>query len=137
VGDQAQKIAAFLFDLFADDVQPPKGGSSYRDRIWKMTDGELRDEIQRKLGYSTKYESVRIMIVDIQNGRVRFSDGGGCSGGVFGGNGGECSVGNPTTTYWYTLLLPPLPQQYNEDGYQHELMWEAAWHHAICYGYGM
>jgi len=139
VGDQAELLYAFLKDVFAGDLP---GGTSYRDKLWNMTDGQLRDEIYTRLGYDMRgYTNTRIIIVDIQNGRVKFSDNLGCS--VLGG----CSIANhgdnPANTFWYTLLLPPLPLEYQksssvpEDGYLHEMTWESAWHHAIVYGYGM
>jgi hypothetical protein len=154
VGDQAQRISTFLAQLFAEDVQPPPGGS-YRDRLWNMTDSALRDEIATRFQYPMSYPNilVRVMVVDIQNGRVKFSDGAGCSSSVpWSTTGaGECSIeahqDNPATTYWYTLILPPLPDRYKfidgakvgliQDGYLDEMRLEGAWHHAIVYGYGM
>jgi hypothetical protein len=139
VGDQAEKLYAFLKVLFARDVA---GGTTYRDEIWNMTDDQVRNEVFNKLGYDMRgYTNTRIIIVDIQNGRVKFSDNLGCS------SVGGCSIVNhgddPTNTFWYTLVLPPLPLEYQksaklpEDGYLHEMTWESAWHHAIVYGYGM
>jgi hypothetical protein len=159
VADQAQKISTFLAKLFAEDVQPPPGGS-YRDRIWNMTDSELRDEIGRRFDYDVQYPDlthpniiVRVMVVDIQNGRVKFSDGSGCvSSAPWNPSGaGECSIkahhDDPGATSWYTLILPPLPDRYKfpdgaktgqiQDGYLDEMRLEGAWHHAIVYGYGM
>jgi hypothetical protein len=128
VGDQAQRYYAFLKDLF----DPSK---TLRNDIWKMTDKELRDLIRNRLGL--KIESpTRIMIVDIGNGRTRFSDNLDCS--VTG-----CAIPDPASASWYTLVLPPLPLGYQysscapEKGYLEEMTWESAWHHAVVYGYGM
>jgi len=140
-GNQAEVIYAFLKALFANDLAGVT--PTYRDTIWAMSDDQVRDEIYNKLGYDMRgYSNTRIIIVDIQNGRIRFSDNQGCSA------VGGCSIANhgddPTQTYWYTFVLPPLPLQFEkpgmvvpEDGYLNEMSWESAWHHAMVWGYGM
>jgi hypothetical protein len=128
VGDQTQRYYLFLKDLF-DSTK------NLRNEIWDMCDSDLRDLIKTRLGLKL-YDYTRIMIVDIGNGRAKFSDNFNCS--VTG-----CAVQDPTSTSWYTLVLPPLPLEYQyssntpEKGYLDEMTWESAWHHAIVYGYGM
>jgi hypothetical protein len=139
-GDQAEKIYAFLKALFANDLAGVT--PTYRDKVWSMSDDQVRNEIYNKLGYDMRgYSNVLIIIVDIQNGRIRFSDNQGCS------SVGGCSIvnhgGDPSQTFWYTFVLPPIPLEFQkasnvpEDGYLNEMSWEAAWHHAVVYGYGM
>ena len=140
VGDQVQRHGVVLKDLF-----DPVKGPMLRTEIWEASDTYLREWIKDNYTYVLD-PSIRIMIVDIENGRVRFSDGYGCIAPTTGGNGGECSItdrgDNPGTTYWYTLVIPPTPHQFGtsstpDDGYVHEMRWESAWHHAIVFGYGM
>jgi hypothetical protein len=140
VGDQVQRHGVVLKDLF-DLVKGPQ----LRKEIWEANDTYLRNWIKDKYAYVLD-PSIRIIIVDIQNGRVRFSDGNGCTAAATNGVGGECSItargDDPMTTYWYTLVIPPQPLQFGtsgtpDDGYVHEMTWDSAWHHAIVYGYGM
>jgi hypothetical protein len=141
VASVVQKYYDFLTKLFDSDIN--KG--TLRNDIWSKNDMSLRMWIFDTFGYNLDYSQVRIMILDIQNGRVKFSDRLGCSG------SGECSIDvrmdDPTKTLWYTLVLPPLPLDYPtkdtvggtpvDSGYLHEVKWELAWHHAIAYATGM
>ena len=133
VGNQTQRYYNFLKELF----DPTK---TVRDDIWNMSDvgnpSPLRVYLQDKLGLALygDYNSLRILIVDIEKGRVKFADNQGCD--ISG-----CKVG--AVPAWYTMVLPPLPLEHTkangmpEDGYLHEKILEAAWHHAVVYGYGM
>ena len=128
VGDQANRYYAFLKELFA-------AGSDLRDKVWKMTDAEVRNMLRQRLALAID-PPTRILIVDIGEGRTRFSDNLDCS--VDG-----CAVPHPASASWYTLVLPPRPLGYlysscvPETGYLEEMTWELAWHHAVVYGYGM
>jgi hypothetical protein len=128
VGDQAQRYYLFLKDLF-------DAGSTLREQIWKMSDKDLRHLMNDRLGLKID-PPTKILIVDIGNGRTKFSDNLDCS--VTG-----CVVPDPGSASWYTLVLPPRPLGYlyssctPETGYLEEMTWESAWHHAIVYGYGM
>src|SRR5215831_15510693 len=100
VGDQVQRHGVVLKDLF-----DPVKGPMLRTEIWEASDTYLREWIKDNYTYVLD-PSIRIMIVDIENGRVRFSDGKGCIAAAI-GTVGECSItargDNPVTTYWYTL----------------------------------
>ena len=152
IGDQVQRIGTFLKQLFDEDqgMLPPGETKPFRQRIWEMNDKAVRDMIKQYFIYDVSYDTFLVMIVDIQNGRVRFSDGQGCTSSATPPPiGGACSVDvhghdKPTQVLWYTLVLPPLPLvPYGpnigqiQEGFLHELTSELAWHHAIVYGYGM
>ena len=135
-GEQSQRYYNFLKKLFVPD-------NVFRDSIWGMTERQLKEYMANELAlpipddyFNTEGERIKIMIVDIEKGRVKFADNQDC--GVDG-----CKVTDPKKVTWYTLVLPPLPLEYKDAagkpqyGYLREMTLEAAWHHAVVYGYGM
>jgi hypothetical protein len=122
-GDQTQRNYEFLKELFDPATQ-----KTFRDALWGYNDPTLRNIIKGFLDIDLP-PTTKILLVDAEFGRMKDVSGN----------------FNPASDCWYVLLLPPVPRGFvkpgpgkiPEDGYLYEMTWEAAWHHAIAYGYGM
>ena len=114
-GETTQGLAMFLDKLFTSDIQ----GGTYRDEVYSADDLTLRTKLKNDLGIDLtglNYATLRILIVDAENGRARFSDGKGCTNNATtpGVTNGQCNVKErpdyDPVSYWYTLILPPVPR---------------------------
>lgn len=117
-GEQSERNYQFLKELFN-----PATEKTFRDAWFNYSDAELRRELRGWLDLDLPADT-KILLVDVQYGRTK-------------------GTINTTTDCWYVLIMPPVPRGYldangnPEKGYVYEMTWEAAWHHAIVYGYGM
>ena len=118
IGDQVQKNYAFLEELFGP------GHQAFRQTLWNADDATLRNTLRTRLGIDVPL-TTRIMIVDIENARVKPA-----SGDI-----------DPNKDDFYVMVLAPVPRRATTDptkkDYKEMQAWEGAWHHAIVDSYGM
>jgi hypothetical protein len=127
-GNTAQYLYAFVQELFGT------GGPALRNQLMSAHDeDEVRAVLNSKgiviprLSGGSGTSPLRIMLVDVQNAKT-WQD------------RNYPNPIDPTTDYFYLLVMPPVPSNANyagQPGYTDMQAWESAWYHAIVDGFGM
>lgn len=130
VGEVLQINYAFLTELWEENLTWGSGNQTLREFLFSLSEDNLRAELKTRWKIDLppppgSTPPVRIMLVDIQNGRAK------APAGAF----------DPVRDHFYVLVMPPKPTRDASDptkrDYKKMQVWNAAWYHAVNDGYGM